>query len=310
MAEVKGLQEVEAVLFASGRAMEEAHIKDLTGLKPKETHTALEALKEAYASRDTALFVWNEGTRWKINVKEKHVNLVKTLAAETELSRPVLETLAIIAFRSPVLQSEIIQTRGEGAYTHINELVEKGFITKERFARSYKIKIADKFYHYFDVEGDADIREALQAAKQPDIEKFAKKAQKNLGQLEVVDALDDEHAMEQHRKETQLEIYNIEQQRKEDKKHYLNGFEQRLAETKTRIDEAERDILEQKSQAEGEKAEREEIEGELEKQEESSEDQEQAPVEEPKKEYDDEDPQELVKDIDEQIEEITGKKDE
>ena len=130
MAAPKGLEAVEAVLFASGKAMEEGHIKELTGLKPKETRAALEALREAYAHRETALFVWNEGTRWKINVKEAHVELVRTLAAETELARAVLETLAVIAYRTPVLQSEIIQTRGEGAYAHINELVEKGFVTK------------------------------------------------------------------------------------------------------------------------------------------------------------------------------------
>ena len=239
---------VEAILFASGRALEETHLQQLAKLTPRRVRTALQNLQQAYAERKTALFIWNEGTRWKLNVKEAYVPLVKNLTAETELSKPVLETLAVIAFRSPVLQTEIIKTRGDGAYAHINELVERGFITKEKFSRSYKLKIAEKFYHYFDVEGDADIREALAKAKRPDPAHYAKNIPKKIGELEVVDALDDQ-AFEQRRKETQLEIYEITQQRENDRKNYLKDFEQRLQETKHRINEAEQAILEQKQQA-------------------------------------------------------------
>lgn len=249
MGTVKGMGAVEAVLFASGKAMEEEHIKEIIGLKPKETRTALEALQKSYDTREGALFIWNEGTKWKINVKEEHAVLIRTLAAETELPRAVLETLAIIAYRTPVLQSEIVDARGDGAYTHITELEEKGFITKEKFGRSFKIKITDKFYHYFDVEGDKDIREAFKDAKQPDVNKIAQEAEKKLGQLEVVDAITDEESLTEHRKETQLEIYNIEQQREDDKKNYLHEFETRLGEVSGRISEAEGDILAQKKQA-------------------------------------------------------------
>lgn len=308
MSEVKGLKEAEAVLFASGKAMEEDHIKELTNLKPKETRKALEALKQAYKERNTALFVWNEGTKWKINVKEDYIEIVKTLAAETELARAVLETLAVIAYRSPVLQSDVITARGSGAYDHISELVDKGFITKEKFGRSYKLKISDKFYHYFDV-ADGDIREALASAKQPDVDKIASKYdQKKLGSLDVVDALSDAAAMEEHRKETQVEIYNIEQQREDDKKHYLNDFESRLQETSERISDAERDILEQKEKAQEEQAAKEEAIGNDEAAQEADAPAIEETADDTGKE-DDDDPQELVKHIEEEIDEITKKED-
>ncbi|MBN1275408.1 SMC-Scp complex subunit ScpB [Candidatus Woesearchaeota archaeon] len=297
MGEVPGIEEVEAVLFASGKAMEEDHIKELTRLKPQETKQALEALKESYAGKDSALFIWNEGTKWKINVKEKYVGLVKTLAAETELSMPVLETLAVIAYRTPILQSEVIKTRGEGAYEHVAELADKGFITKERFGRSYKLKIADKFYHYFDVTGDQDIRDAFSQAKQPDPEKHAQRLQKRLGRLRVVDAESDEDR-EKARKETQLEIYSIEQQREDDKKHYLNGFESRLQEVKGRVDEAEKDILEKKREAEARLAEEGQGTG-------GEAPTKEALKEQEKKDYEDEDPQDFVKDIESRIDELT-----
>ncbi|MFP4523977.1 MAG: SMC-Scp complex subunit ScpB [Candidatus Woesearchaeota archaeon] len=320
MAEVKGVKEAEAVLFASGKAMEEDRIKDLTGLKPAETKKALEGLKEKYDQADSALFIWNEGTRWKINVRERYVELVKSLVAETDLPKAILETLAIIAYRSPIMQTEVIKTRGEGAYEHVKELVDRGFITKERFGRSYKLKIADKFYHYFDVEGDKDIREAFAKAKKPDVQTTAEKEQKKLGELPVVEAESDEEH-EQRRKDTQLEVYNITKQREDDKKNYLNDFEDRLKQSQQRVDEAEEDILKQKQEVEERKKEEgthdeeelsgtEEAEATEEKpaQPEKSSEEKGQPLEseedaDPEEDLDD--PQNLVSKIDKDIEELT-----
>ena len=349
MSEAKGVKEVEAVLFASGKAMEEDQIKGLTGLKPKETRKALEGLKEKYDQADSALFIWNEGTRWKINVREQYVELVKSLVAETDLPKAILETLAIIAYRSPIMQTEVIKTRGEGAYEHVKELVDRGFITKERFGRSYKLKIADKFYHYFDVEGDKDIREAFAKAKKPDAESAAEQEQRKLGELPVVEAESDEEH-EQRRKETQLEVYNITKQREEDKKNYLNHFEDRLKQSQQRVDEAEQDIQKQKEEVEEQKKEKGEQDHEkqdkkeepaaedrkeeppAEKQPEADDkpatekkDSQQPPSENPEKNSEkeektsgaesekkdtseDDDPQELVSNIDKKIEELTGEK--
>ena len=322
MAEVKGVKEAEAVLFASGKAMEEDHIKDLADLKPAETKKALEGLKEKYDQADSALFIWNEGTRWKINVREQYVELVKSLVAETDLPKAILETLAIIAYRSPILQTEVIKTRGEGAYEHVKELVERGFITKERFGRSYKLKIADKFYHYFDVEGDKDIREAFAKAKKPDVQEAAEKEQRKLGELPVVEAESDEDH-ERRRKETQLEVYNITKQREDDKENYLNDFEDRLKQSQQRVDEAEEDILKQKQEVEERKKEEgsdeekeqpgteeaaeekpaeEEVQAEKET---SQEEAAQEPGEDAGSEEDLDDPQNLVSRIDKDIEELT-----
>ncbi len=300
------VNKVEAVLFASGKALEETHIKELTELKPKETREALETLQKAYAERESALFIWNEGEKWKINVKEDYVSLVKTLAAETELERAVLETLAIIAYRSPVLQTDVIKARGTGAYEYIGELVDKGFVTKEKEGRSFKLKITDKFYHYFDVAGDSEIREVLAKANMPNPEKLMPKNQKKLGDLDVVDAETDEEAMaeKQARKERQMEISSIQETREDDKKNYLNEFEHRLGEVSGRIGEAEKDILKEKERITREAQEKEEESDEDEEKKDEPTHQE----EKEEKPIDDMNPEELVADIEEKIKKITEEK--
>jgi hypothetical protein len=59
--------------------------------------------------------------------------------------------LAIIAWKSPVVQSEIVRIRSTKAYDHIEELLTKGFIMREKSGRSYLIKLTPKFFEYFDI---------------------------------------------------------------------------------------------------------------------------------------------------------------
>ena len=81
--------------------------------------------------------------------------------AETELPKAVLETVAVIAWKAPVLQSEIIKIRNNKAYDHIKELVESGFIAKEKSSRSYKIKLTQKFFDYFDIDSVKKLKQKL-----------------------------------------------------------------------------------------------------------------------------------------------------
>jgi len=174
--------DVEALLFSSGKPVPEEMLCQLTGRTRREIKKVLEALKEDYDLRDTALMILQDADAWKITVRERHLPLVQKIVADTELTRATLETLAVIAYKSPVLQSTVIKTRGTGAYDHITELLNLGFITREKEGRSFKIKLAEKFFEYFDVEGNKDIKEALKAAKRPE-----PTTQKKLGDLEVVD---------------------------------------------------------------------------------------------------------------------------
>ncbi len=281
---------VEAVLFASGRAMDLQQICDLTELKPKQVKEAIVQLSKEYEERETALAIFEQDGKWKVNVTEKYVPLVKKIVAETELERPVLETLAVVAYRSPVLQSDVIKTRGSGAYDHIKELVEKGFVTKEKYGRSYKLKISDKFFNYFDVAGDKDIREIFKGVKKPEV-----KIPEKLGDLEVVPAESDEEH-KKHREQMQLEIYTIKQSREKDKE-FLKEFDERLEAVKDKIGKESSEIERQKNNIPKKEPQQDVVE------EESS--GEELVDEIKKKEYDD--PEELVSDVNKVIDELSSR---
>jgi len=69
-----------------------------------------------------------------------------------------LRTLAAIALQQKIKQSDLIQLRGSGAYQHIPELVELGFVrkSKEDNGRSFWLHITEKFYQYFEIDETAE----------------------------------------------------------------------------------------------------------------------------------------------------------
>ena len=70
------------------------------------------------------------------------------------MDKPTQETLAVIAYKQPIMQCDVIKIRGNKAYDHVKTLVEQGFITNERSGRTRILKLTEKFYDYFDVVDD------------------------------------------------------------------------------------------------------------------------------------------------------------
>ncbi len=151
---------VEALLFAAGRFLDEEQLAKLLGADVRNVRKGLKELQELYEHRasDTSLQIVQEGNSWKLHVKDAYLELVSKLVSDKEIATTVLETLAIVAWRNPAMQAELIKIRGPAAYEHVTELIERGFITKEPEGRSFKLKVTDKFYEYFDIESREDLK--------------------------------------------------------------------------------------------------------------------------------------------------------
>ncbi len=148
------LLQTEAILFAYGRWVTEEELMQILGLTPKKLKVQLDELQKEYEQKETALQLVNQNNQWKLTVKDEFLDLVKNIVTKTELDRPTLETLGVIAFHYPILQADVINQRGGHAYEHIKNLVEMGYVMKEKFGRSFKLKLTQKFFEYFDLPKD------------------------------------------------------------------------------------------------------------------------------------------------------------
>ncbi|MBN2880970.1 SMC-Scp complex subunit ScpB [Candidatus Woesearchaeota archaeon] len=153
---------VEAILFASGdKVLIEDIRKYVKSRDLDEVKVALDELKSEYDNRDCPLKIINENSFWKITVREKYVATVRRIVPRTELPKTIIETLALIAWKNPAKQSDIVAMRTNKAYAHINELLDTGFITRIKKGRTYLLKLTERFFDYFDVEGNQNMKQVF-----------------------------------------------------------------------------------------------------------------------------------------------------
>ena len=146
---------IEAILFTVGRQVDLDELSQLTGIASKGVlNDALKSLIQDYNNKQGSLEITDDNGKYKLNLKKDYLYLTTKLLDQTEFDKPSQETLALIAYKQPVLQSDIIKLRGNGAYDHIAKLKEMEFITSEKSGRTRLLKTASKFYDYFDVVGE------------------------------------------------------------------------------------------------------------------------------------------------------------
>lgn len=153
MQEIKN--KIEAILFITGRFMDIKEIAKLSGVGSiGVVRDGLKELEKFYHANNNSLEILSEKGRFKLNIKRKYSHLTTNLLNDSELDRPTQETLAIIAYKNPVIQSDVIKIRGNTGYDHIKILKNEEFITAEKYGRTRLIKLTSKFFDYFNIIED------------------------------------------------------------------------------------------------------------------------------------------------------------
>lgn len=181
-------KKIEALLFSSARKVDLEELSRLTGIKDLNAlKQAISQLKKEYEEKDTALKLIEDPDGYKMNVKEEHLSLIQKIVTQTELSKTLMETLAVIAWKYPCLQAEVIKVRTNKAYDHLKELEEMGFISREPFGRTRKIRLTEHFFEYFDLptkEAKVALKTQMSQEIREKINKMESHIDKREGQLE------------------------------------------------------------------------------------------------------------------------------
>jgi segregation and condensation protein B len=141
---------LEAILYLKGRPLSLAELADIAGIDRSQAELALITLMADYAHRDTALEIHQEGPRYSLQLRSSLAELVQDLLP-VDLSTATLRTLATIALKKRILQSDLVELRGSGAYDHIKELLAQDFIERKRQSdgRSFWLSLSEKFHRTF-----------------------------------------------------------------------------------------------------------------------------------------------------------------
>jgi len=181
---------VEAILFAAGRKLELAEIAKLCRRSEQDVLGVLTEWKSLLDSSTSPTMLLQDGTGWKLTIREKYVGVIRKVVTITELPKGHMETLAVAAYKAPVLQSKVIKIRTNKAYDHLSQLEDSGFITREKSGRTKLIKLTPKFFEYFDIDpsklkqkfaSSGDVEKAIEA-KEREIEQFEVAQRKETGE--------------------------------------------------------------------------------------------------------------------------------
>lgn len=158
---------IEAIIYIKGRPLS---VEEIFGcLNPQSTESSkiseveralvedgIIELMNDYAHRDSALEIIETETGYSLQLRDEYEYLLQELVP-AELGKGALRTLAAVAIKNPILQTELIDLRGSSAYQQVAELVRLGFVRKREQAdgRSYWLEVTNKFHQYFEISNMA-----------------------------------------------------------------------------------------------------------------------------------------------------------
>lgn len=161
---------IEALVFIAEHSLTYKEIKNCldeqlaTKLKKDVILAAINQLIEKYQSDDFAIEMVEISNGYKFMTKGAYYNTVATYLKQStkkKLSKSALETLSIIAYKQPVIKSEIEQIRGVSCDYSIQKLLEKELIEIEGRSdgpgRPLLYATSDKFMDYFGLKSIGDL---------------------------------------------------------------------------------------------------------------------------------------------------------
>ena len=161
------INSIEALLFGAGRPIRLSEIKNIlenTGIKEElpEIKKALNELEKRYEG--TSIEIKEVASGYRLQIKEDHSSCLNHLWNEKtpRVSKALMETISIIAFKQPVTRGDIEGIRGVSVNPQIiRNMIEFEWIKvvghKDTPGRPELLATTKKFLDYFNLKSLSDL---------------------------------------------------------------------------------------------------------------------------------------------------------
>jgi segregation and condensation protein B len=126
---------IEALLFAAGQPISaETAGEVIRGLGPADFRSNIEELNRTYLRQNRPYTVQSTPQGFILSLRPKYRSIRERLDGaprEAKLSRAAVDVLALIAFRQPIVRSEIDSQRGHDSAAIVRQLVRLGLVVAE-----------------------------------------------------------------------------------------------------------------------------------------------------------------------------------
>ncbi len=150
---------IEALILSSPEPLPAGKIAEVVeNMTPSQVAGAVEVLNDKYRQTDSSFRIRQISGGFQCYITEEYspfVDELHTRRRNVRLSRPALETLAIIAYRQPVTKIDVEMIRGVASDSAIHTLLERKLVTmagrSQTIGRPLLYKTTDEFLKYFNL---------------------------------------------------------------------------------------------------------------------------------------------------------------
>jgi segregation and condensation protein B len=156
---------IEALLFASDHPLSLRQLMTLVGnVGPSDLRKVLSGLRQRYDQHGHSFQIIEIAGGYQLCTRPRYSPWIKKLyhsRSNARLSRPALETLAIIAYQQPIVRTEIEAIRGVNIEGVLQTLLQRNLITirgrKKAPGRPLLYGTTDEFLRYFGLNKITDL---------------------------------------------------------------------------------------------------------------------------------------------------------
>jgi segregation and condensation protein B len=119
---------IESLLFVADEPLSLDKLKSvLETVEAKEIKTAMQVLTDRYESRGGGFSLYEVAGGWQLRSRPEYNPWIKRLLQPSpqRLSKPALETLAIVAYNQPIIRADIEHIRGVDCGGVLRQLMER-----------------------------------------------------------------------------------------------------------------------------------------------------------------------------------------
>lgn len=164
---------IEALLFVAGKPLPLKEVARMLSCGVKDIEERIVALNERYEKEGSGLrCVTNRRKAQLTTSSETSEAVADFLRAEqqTELTRPSLETLSIVAYRGPILKEELEHIRGVNCSLILRNLMIRGLIEEVDCEGGTRYEVTHDFLRFLGVKSPNELPEYEKLHTHEDIE--------------------------------------------------------------------------------------------------------------------------------------------
>lgn len=127
----KIISAIEGLLLITNRELTTRRIADTLEVSVEEVREIIDYLKNKFNQENSGIHLIQSGEKIQLTTNPENVEIIKKFFHEeekSELTRPALETLTIIAYRQPISKTELEQIRGINCSLILRNLMIRGLV--------------------------------------------------------------------------------------------------------------------------------------------------------------------------------------